>query len=81
MFSRKKAPAGGKERIRKLLHDVRASHHAAKLNAEAGHILVSKLSGDTAARLRKHLQLLNSDLDKLEQQVELLAQVVKENML
>lgn len=74
MFGKKKASEG---EVRKLLHDLRAAHHAAKLNAEAAQILVGRMQGEPALRLQKHLALLHDDLERLGQQMEKLAAWIK----
>lgn len=63
--------------VRKLIHDLRASQHAAKLNAEAAQILAKKVTGENAARLKKHIELLNTDLDKFRNTLEDLSDVLK----
>ena len=65
------------ESARKLIHDLRASHHAAKLNADAANIMAAKLQGTDAVRLQKLLTNLNNDLDKFKAQLEGFSQIVK----
>ena len=62
---------------RKLIHDLRASHHAARLNADAANLLAAKLDGAEAARLKKVLAFLMNDLDKFKSQLDHFTQVVK----
>ena len=64
-------------RLRKLIHDLRASQHAIRLNVEAAQILAGKLSGDTAAQLQRHLSLLANDVKKFSDQLEELSTVLK----
>ena len=66
-----------KEAARKLIHDLRASHHAARLNADAANLLAAKLDGAEAARLKKVLAFLMNDLDKFKSQLDHFTQVVK----
>lgn len=80
MFGKSKAKASvsiDREAARKLIHDLRASHHAAKLNADAATMLAGKLGGAEAARLQKLLAFLNGDLDKFKAQLEHLTKIVK----
>jgi len=65
------------EIARKLIHDLRASHHAAKLNADAAKMLAAKVSGSEAARLQKLLGFLSHDLEKFKSHLEKLSRVVK----
>lgn len=65
------------ELARKLIHDLRASHHAAKLNADAANLMVAKISGAEAARLQKLLGFLNKDLEKFKSHLENLSRIVK----
>ena len=74
MFGKKK---NGIPNIRQLIHDLRASHHAAKLNADAARLLAEKIDGKEAERLQKHIDLLNSDLDKFKVHLEGISQVMK----
>lgn len=80
MFKKSKnTPDTGKrvEQMRKLLHDLRASQHAVRLNAEAAQVLAKKITAPEGMRLRKHLELLQKDLDKFREQLESLSAVVK----
>jgi len=72
MFGKKKPAADG-QAMRKLLHDLRASQHAIRLNAEAAQTLAKKIDSSPAERLQRHLQLLQTDLDKFREQLETLA--------
>jgi len=76
MFGKKK-PASEPKPVRKLLHDLRASQHAIRLNAEAAQTLAKKMPSAQAGRLQRHLQLLQSDLDKFRDQLETLAGIIK----
>lgn len=53
--------------LRKFAHDIRGQVHNAKLNLEAAHSLSSRRSGKDAERLTKHLQIIQTELDKLEE--------------
>ena len=79
MFGKKKPAADG-QAMRKLLHDLRASQHAIRLNAEAAQTLAKKIDSSPAERLQRHLQLLQTDLDKFREQLETLAGMIKSGL-
>ncbi|GEM_PF-2314868 len=59
-----------KKRLDKLAHDLRGPVHTAKLNLEAAEILAQKNGGPQQERLLKHLTLIVSELEKLQDRVE-----------
>jgi len=59
-----------KKRLDKLAHDLRGPMHTAKLNLEAAEILAQKTGGPQQERLLKHLTLIASELEKLQDRVE-----------
>ena len=59
-----------KKRLDKLAHDLRGPMHTAKLNLEAAEILAQKNGGPQQERLLKHLALIASELEKLQDRVE-----------
>ncbi len=65
------------EQVRKLLHDLRASQHAAKLNAEAIALLAKKLKSESGERIQKHAALLTRDMEKFRSELEKLSALVK----
>ncbi len=58
-----------KKLLDKLAHDVRGPIHNAKLNLEAAQMLAQKDGGPLQERLLKHLSLIASELEKLQNQV------------
>jgi len=52
--------------LRKFAHDIRGPVHSAKLNLEAARMLAGRVGGKDGERLRKHLQFIQAELDKLE---------------
>ena len=76
MFGKKKTIADNQS-MRKLLHDLRGSQHAIRLNAEAAQREARKIDAGQTERLQRHLQLLQSDLDKFRDQLETLARMIK----
>lgn len=52
--------------LRKFAHDIRGPVHSAKLNLEAARMLAARAGGKEAERLTKHLQIIQSELDKLD---------------
>jgi hypothetical protein len=55
--------------LRKFAHDIRGPIHSSKLNLDAARMLASRVSGKDAERLAKHLQIIQSELNKLEEVV------------
>ncbi len=74
----KKEKTQNNEQVRKLLHDLRGKHHAAKLNAEAIALLAKKLKSDSGERIQKHAAFLARDLEELRQELEKLSTLVRE---
>jgi signal transduction histidine kinase len=59
-----------KKLVDKLAHDLRGPIHAAKLNLEAAQMLAQKNGGSQQDRLLKHLALIASELENLQNQVQ-----------
>jgi len=57
------------EVLRKLAHDIRGPVHSAKLNLEAARSLAARLGGKEGERLLKHLEIIQTELDKLQHTV------------
>lgn len=55
--------------LRKFAHDIRGPVHSAKLNLEAARTLAARVSGKDAERLTRHLHIIQTELDKLEEVV------------
>lgn len=52
--------------LKKFAHDIRGPVHTAKLNLEAAQMLASRVSGKDGERLAKHLQIIQTELGKLQ---------------
>lgn len=59
-----------KKLLDKLAHDLRGPIHTAKLNLEAVQVLAQKSGGPNQDRLLKHLALVTTELQKLQDRVE-----------
>lgn len=55
--------------LRKFAHDIRGPVHSAKLNLEMAETLAARGADADPKRLRKHLQIIKEELDKLEKNV------------
>jgi signal transduction histidine kinase len=62
--------SGLKKRLGKFAHDLRGPIHTAKLNLEAAQMLAQKTGDPIQERLSKHLAIINSELEKLQDQVK-----------
>ena len=52
--------------LQALRHDLRAAIHTANLNFEAAQTLAGKIKDANAPRLRKHLELIKTNIEKIE---------------
>jgi signal transduction histidine kinase len=66
-----------KKHLDKLAHDLRGPIHTAKLNLEAAQMLAQKIGGPSPERLLKHLSLVASELEKLQDQVKKFVDQIK----
>lgn len=55
--------------LKKFAHDIRGPVHTAKLNLEAASMLASRLGGKDSERLGMHLQIIRTELNRLEEVV------------
>ena len=65
------------EKARTILHDLRASYSAVKLNAIAASKLSQKVKTAEGERIAKHLDFVAKDLEKVQQQLDLLTAEIK----
>ena len=63
--------------VRKLAHDLRASHHAANLNAQAATMLCKKIQSDEAEKIAKHLAFVIADLNKFKANLDEFTAIIK----
>ncbi len=79
-MSSSKPSSDARQRFRDLVHDLRAGQHAAMLNVEALEILLRKSGnqGDklTSERMRRHLQMLRGDMEKLGDRIEAIRELI-----
>lgn len=55
--------------LSKLAHDIRGPVHSAQLNLEAAQMLAARLSGKDGNRLSTHLQIVQTELARLQRLV------------
>ncbi|MCB9500390.1 MAG: hypothetical protein H6696_00525 [Deferribacteres bacterium] len=65
------------ENLRKIIHDLRASHHAANLNAQAAEMMSKKIRSVEGDKITKHLDFLRKDLQKFITQLDDLSTHIK----
>ncbi|KAA3655995.1 MAG: hypothetical protein DWQ10_16375 [Calditrichaeota bacterium] len=65
------------EKIRKTIHDLRASHHAANLNAQAAGMLSKKINSAEGEKIAKHIAFLSKDLGKFIKHLDTLSSDLK----
>ncbi len=63
--------------VRKIVHDLRANHHAANLNAQAAAMLCKKSNSAEVGKVTKHLAFILADLEKFKNNLDELTTTVK----
>jgi len=65
------------EKIRKIIHDLRAAHHGAYLNAQAAEMISKKIKTDDGKIIDKHVGYLKKDLKKFIDHLNDLSALIK----
>ncbi|KAA3615316.1 MAG: hypothetical protein DWQ05_14745 [Calditrichaeota bacterium] len=63
--------------IRRVIHDLRANHHGANLNAQAAGLLSKKIDTPAGEKVAKHLNFLIGDLEKFKVNLNELSDLIK----